>query len=354
MKISRYFSENSEIFLRCNSLRRCDAGSRRILITGGSGFVGTWLAEHFVSEGAFVVSLSAGAEPESRFVKDGVHEKVAHVVGSVADFAELDELIGEHDIDTVLHLAAVSVEGAAFASPLTAFDVNIRGTYNILEVCRVHADRVRAVVIASSDKAYGDSPSLPYTEDLPLQGRHPYDVSKSCADMLARTYAHCYDLPVVVGRFGNIFGAGDVNWSRLIPGTIRRLLEGGHPVIRVPKEGEFKRDFIYIKDVVRAYTALLNGLEDPRIRGHAFNFAMSGSWTVREVVETIQPLLHREHVKPVVVPQQHGEILHQYVSIEKARRVLGWSPEHTLADGLRELIPWYRGILDREALSVSA
>jgi CDP-glucose 4,6-dehydratase len=333
--------------------REAHMDTRRILITGASGFVGTWLAEHFVAKGDFVVALSAGVEPESRFVKDDVQTKVVHVVGSIGDYSEIDRLLQRYDLNTVIHLAAVSLEGAAFASPLTAFDINIRGTYNVLEACREHAARVKAVVIASSDKAYGDNPSLPYTEDMPLRGRNPYDVSKSCADMLAHAYSHSYGLPVVVGRFGNIFGAGDVNWSRLIPGTIRRLLSGERPIVRVPREGEFKRDFIYIKDVVASYEAMLAGLADPKNHGHAFNFAMSGSWTVTAVVKTIQRTLHREDVDPVIVPQQHGEILHQHVSIEKAQRVLGWSPCYSLLDGLREALPWYRRTLGAQPTYMS-
>lgn len=319
--------------------------SHRILITGASGFVGSWLAESLVDQGAHVVNLLSHWEPRGRFVHSGLVHRVENVIGSVEDYSALERLLAQHGIDTVFHLAAISLEGLAFQSPRTAFEVNIRGTYNLLEACRKNADTVKRVIVASSDKAYGDSPVLPYTEDLPLQGRHPYDVSKSCADLISLAYHQSYGLPVAIGRFGNIYGGGDLNWSRLIPNTLRRLMNGQPPLVRVPPNGSFRRDFLYVRDTVGAYLSMFHGLAHPEVHGQAFNFAMGGSWTVREIVRTLQALLGREDLEPDLVPQQHGEVLHQHVSADKARRLLGWAPRYSLEEGLRETVAWYRQYL---------
>ncbi|PTL76903.1 NAD(P)-dependent oxidoreductase [Vitiosangium sp. GDMCC 1.1324] len=319
-----------------------DLHAHRVLITGASGFMGSWLAEHLVGRGALVVNLLSRWEPWGRFVQSGLVHRVENVVGGVEDYPTLERIIAEHGVDTVFHLAAISVEGLAFQSPHLALEVNVRGTYNVLEACRKNADTVRRVIIASSDKVYGDSPVLPYTEELPLQGRHPYDVSKSCADLIAHAYAHSYGLPVAIGRFGNIYGGGDLNWSRLIPNTIRRVLAGEPPLVRVPAQGDFMRDFLYVRDAVQAYMAMFHGLDAGVARGEAFNFAMGGSWTVLEVVRTLLRLLHREELQPHITPAAHGEIFHQHVSAQKARQLLGWAPQYKLEEGLEETIAWYR------------
>jgi CDP-glucose 4,6-dehydratase len=323
-----------------------DLHAHRILVTGASGFMGSWLAEHLVQRGASVVNLLSQWDPRGRFVRSGIIHQVENVVGSVEDYCLLERLIAERGVDTVFHLAAISLEGRAFEAPHLALEVNVRGTYNILEACRKNADTVRRVIVASSDKAYGDSPVLPYTEDLPLRGRHPYDVSKSCADLIAHAYAHSYGLPVTIGRFGNIYGGGDLNWSRLIPNTLRRLLAGEPPLVRVPARGDFMRDFLYVRDAVGAYMAMFHGLDDGVARGQAFNFAMGGSWTVLEVVRMLQRLLLREDLEPHVIPAAHGEIFHQQVSAQKARRLLGWAPHYSLEEGLEETAAWYRQYLD--------
>jgi CDP-glucose 4,6-dehydratase len=323
-----------------------DLHAHRILVTGASGFMGSWLAEHLVQRGASVVNLLSQWEPRGRFVRSGIIHQVENVVGSVEDYSLLERLIAERGVDTVFHLAAISLEGRAFEAPHLALEVNVRGTYNILEACRKNEDTVRRVIVASSDKAYGDSPVLPYTEDLPLRGRHPYDVSKSCADLIAHAYAHSYGLPVTIGRFGNIYGGGDLNWSRLIPNTLRRLLAGEPPLVRVPARGDFMRDFLYVRDAVGAYMAMFHGLDAGVARGQAFNFAMGGSWTVLQVVRMLQRLLLREDLEPHVIPAAHGEIFHQQVSAQKARRLLGWAPRYSLEEGLEETVAWYRQYLD--------
>ena len=319
---------------------------QRILVTGASGFVGTALTKHLLDEGAAVTTLLARWEPESCFVASGLIYQTDTVIGSIEDYDTVQQAIAEYGIDTVIHLAAVSVEGQAFQSPRRAFDINIRGTYNLLEACRNQAHLVKRIIIASSDKAYGDSPTLPYGEEMALLGRHPYDVSKVCGDLIAQSYYHSYGLPVVIARFGNIFGGGDLNWSRLVPGTIRRLIRGEQPVIRMHPLGSFKRDFLYIKDVVSAYMALLTALRRPEMHGQAFNFAMGGCWTVEEVVQEIQRLLCKTDVVPIIVPATHGEIRHQQMSIEKARCLLNWTPTYTLTTSLAETAEWYVKFLD--------
>lgn len=313
----------------------------RVLVTGASGFMGSWLTQYLLEQGATVTTLLADWNPDSYFVRSGIVHRTKNVVGSIEDFDLLEKVIGEHKIDTVFHLAAISVEGLAFENPRLAFEINIRGTYNVLEACRVHSDLVQRVVVASSDKAYGDSPILPYTEDLPTIGKNPYDVSKSCADMIARSYHHSYGLPVAVGRFGNIYGGGDLNWSRLMPNTVRRLLNNDPPLVKMPIQGSFKRDFLYVRDGVNAYISMFEGLARREVQGEAFNFAMGGSWTVMEIVQKIQKLMGREDIQPHIVKQSHGEIFHQHVSTEKAKQLLNWTPRYSFDQGLTETVDWY-------------
>ncbi len=331
-------SKNTEYkgALMNNSLR-----DLRVLVTGASGFMGSWLTEYLLNQGATVTTLLADWNPDSYFVRSGIVHRIRNVIGSIEDYDLLEKVIGDHGINAVFHLAAISVEGLAFEKPRLSFEINIRGTYNVLEACRVHSDMVRRVVVASSDKAYGDSPILPYTEDLPMLGRHPYEVSKSCADLIARSYYHSYGLPVAVGRFGNIYGGGDLNWSRLLPNTIRRLLNNDRPRVRMPAQGSFMRDFLYVKDAVNAYIAMFEGLARPEVHGEAFNFAMGGTWTVLEVVEKIQRIMHCEDIEPLIENQSHGEIWHQQVSAEKAKKVLGWTPRYSFDEGLAETVEWY-------------
>lgn len=315
---------------------------RRALVTGASGFVGAHLVARLLGEGTEVVTLLADWKPESLLFRTGMIDQVRVHVGGVEDFDLVDKVIRGERVDTVFHLAATAVEGVAFERPLGAFEVNIRGTYNLLEACRANANQVARVVVASSDKAYGDVPRLPYTEDMPMAGRHPYDVSKSCADLISRSYHSSFGMPVTIGRFGNIFGAGDVNYSRLVPGTIRRLLDGEAPVVRVATQGEFSRDFLYVADAVDAYLAMSDGLDSGVAEGEGFNFAMGHSLSPERVVRDIQRLMGREEIEPRLEPQGHGEIVNQQIANDKAERLLGWVPRHTLAEGLAETIAWYQ------------
>jgi CDP-glucose 4,6-dehydratase len=324
-----------------NNYELKDLKNRRILVTGASGFHGSWLTQHLLDQGASVTTILADWNPESYFVTSGAINHVKCAVGQIENYELVERVIVENKIEAVFHLAAIALEGAAYQSPLQAFEVNIRGTYNVLEACR-RSGQVSRVVVASSDKVYGDSPALPYTERMPLLGINPYDVSKVCEDLLAQSFYHSYGLPVIIGRFGNIYGGGDLAWSRLIPGTIRRLLNEEAPVVRVPKEGgSFKRDFLYVKDLVGAYLAMFWGLDHPQTHGQAFNFALGGSWTVLEIVQKLQALLGREHIEPQIVLKEHTEILSQHMSFNKAQQMLHWLPRYSLEQGLQETVAWY-------------
>ena len=316
---------------------------RRVLVTGATGIVGSWLVKRLLAGGAYVVTLVRDWDPQTELIRSGDVHRTHVISGALEDYATLERAISEHEVQTVFHLGAQAIVTTALRSPLPTFEANIRGTYNLLEACRVQRELVQQVVVASSDKAYGSSDKLPYTEDMPANGRHPYDVSKSCADLLAMTYAHTYRLPVTVARCGNIYGGGDLNWSRIVPGTIRSLLTGNRPVIR--SNGRFVRDYIYVFDVVEAYLALAARAADTGVRGEAFNFSPESRVSVLEITGLIQRLMGRDDLEPVILDQAAGEITDQYLDSSKARTVLQWAPRHSLENGLRDTIGWYQALL---------
>jgi CDP-glucose 4,6-dehydratase len=316
---------------------------RRVLVTGATGVVGSWLVKDLLAAGANVVALIRDASPQSEFYRSRDGERVAVAQGSLEDFWALELAVNEHEIQTVFHLGAQTIVGTAHRSPLSTFEANVRGTYNLLEACRQHRSMVAEVVIASSDKAYGEQPSLPYTEGMPLNGRYPYEVSKSCADMIAQSYHHTYGLPVAITRCGNVYGGGDLNWSRIVPATIRSCLRGERPVIR--SDGQFVRDYIYVKDVSRAYMRLAERLGDERVRGEAFNFSTESPLSVLELVRAIQAVMGCEHLEPDVQNSASGEIRSQYLSASRAREVLDWRPLYTQEQALGETVEWYRNFL---------
>jgi CDP-glucose 4,6-dehydratase len=255
---------------------------RPVLITGATGLVGSWLTRRLVEAGADVVALVRDWVPQSELIRSRIIERVKVVRGDVCDLGALERALGEYEIDTVIHLAAQTIVGIANRNPISTFESNVQGTWNLLEACR-RSSLVASILIASSDKAYGDQKNLPYAEDTPLQGRHPYDVSKSCADLIAQTYAETYGLPVAVTRCGNFYGGGDLNWNRIVPGTIRSALRGQRPVIR--SDGRYVRDYFYVEDGAAAYMLLAEQLHSrPELRGQAFNFStwssgFCGPWT---------------------------------------------------------------------------
>ncbi len=315
---------------------------KRIFVTGASGLVGSWLIKDLLAAGAQVVALVRDADPQSEFYRSGDYLHTSIVNGKLEDYGTLERAINEHQVDTVFHLAAQPIVGAAYRSPLTTFESNIRGTYNLLESCRQLRGLVKRVVIASSDKAYGDQPNLPYTEDMSLQGRQPYEVSKSCADLIAQSYMHTYKLPVTIARCGNIYGGGDLNWSRIVPDAIRSCLRSIPLVIR--SDGKFVRDYLYVKDVCRAYMRLAECMDDPAVDG-SFNFSPGKAITVLELVEIIQRLMNCQDIAPIIQNSAQGEIHSQYLDSSRAYHLLNWQSAFTLEQGLAETIDWYRDYL---------
>jgi CDP-glucose 4,6-dehydratase len=315
---------------------------RPVLVTGASGLVGGWLTRRLVEAGADVVCLVRDWVPRQELMRSNLIEKVTVVRGDLRDRDLLERALGEYEIDTVMHLAAQAIVGVANRNPISTFESNIQGTWNVLEACR-RSPGVRSIVVASSDKAYGDQEILPYNEDTPLRGQHPYDVSKSCADLIAHSYAKTYDLPVAVTRCGNFFGGGDLNWNRIVPGTIRAVLRGERPIIR--SDGQFVRDYFYVEDGAAAYMLLAEQLSSrPELRGQAFNFSYESQVTVLCLVKEILRAM-QSPLEPRVLNEASHEIRRQYLSAERARTVLGWQPIFTLAEGLARTIPWYRELL---------
>jgi CDP-glucose 4,6-dehydratase len=324
---------------------------RPVLVTGATGLVGSWLVRRLLSSGASIVCLVRDWVPQSDLVRSGLLERVVSVRGDVRDQAALERTLGEYEIDTVIHLAAQTIVGIANRNPLSTFESNVQGTWVLLEACR-RAPSVKQIVVASSDKAYGDHEKLPYAEDAPLQGRHPYDVSKSCADLIAQSYAHTYRLPIAITRCGNFYGGGDLNWNRIVPGTIRSLYRGEAPIIR--SNGQFIRDYFYVEDGAAAYMLLAEKLaESTELYGQAFNFSNEIQITVCDLVRRLTNILGASHV-PVVLNQASNEIPHQYLDASKARKMLDWSPLFTLEQGLQLTVAWYREFLETsDALSTA-
>ncbi len=315
---------------------------RPTLVTGATGLVGGCLVRRLVQAGADVVCLVRDWVPQSELVQAGLIERVKVVRGDVRDQSLLERALGEYEIDTTIHLAAQTIVGIANRNPISTFETNVAGTWSLLEACR-RTPTVRQIVVASSDKAYGEHAKLPYTEEAPLIGSHPYDVSKSCADLIAQTYATTYDSPVAVTRCGNFYGGGDLNWNRIVPGTIRSVLRGQRPVIR--SDGEFVRDYFYAEDGAAANMILAEKLAaDATLRGQAFNFSNETQVTVLELVTRILTLM-KSDLEPEIRNEAVNEIRHQYLSADKARRLLGWHPLFSLDQGLEQTISWYREFL---------
>ncbi len=312
---------------------------KKVLVTGATGLVGFWLVKRLVKEGAHVVVLVRDHDPQSALYRSELIQQVSVVSGALENYETLERALTEYEIDTLFHLGAQTIVGTAKKSPLITFEANIRGTYHLLEACRRQRCTMKRIVIASSDKAYGTSNLLPYTENMPLEGRFPYDVSKSCCDLLAQSYFHTYRLPITIARCGNIFGGGDLNWSRIIPGTIRSLLHNTPPVIR--SDGTFIRDYIYIQDVVSAYLLLAEKTPMDGVIGEGFNFAPSRPYTVLSIVHIIQKLMQASHLVPTILNHAQGEIKDQYLTSKKAEERLGWTPRYSLEEGLQETIEWY-------------
>ena len=314
---------------------------KNVFVTGCTGLLGSWLTKALVQKGANVTGLIRDLVPKSNLNWSGFNDKINIVRGEVEDYFLLERTINEYEVDTVFHLAAQTIVTIANRNPLSTFEANIKGTWNILEACRRNP-LVKRIIVASSDKAYGDQEKLPYNESTPLEGRHSYDVSKSCADLLCRTYFETYKLPVCVTRCGNFYGGGDLNFNRIVPGAIRSILNGEKPIIR--SDGTFIRDYFYIEDAVEAYLLLAEKMEDKKIHGEAFNFSNEIQVTVLELVEKIIESMGSS-LKPKILNEATNEIKHQYLSAEKAKKILDWKPRYTLEEALQRTIEWYREFL---------
>jgi CDP-glucose 4,6-dehydratase len=308
--------------------------------------LGAWLTLALTEHGADVVGLVRDWVPQSQLVLSGTYERIKIVRGDVTDYAMLERTLAEYEIETVFHLAAQTIVTIANRSPLSTFETNIKGTWLLLEAAR-RGETVRRMVIASSDKAYGTHEQLPYTEDAPLLACHPYDVSKACAEMLARTYAVTYNLPVAITRCANLYGGGDLNWNRIVPGTTRSVIYGERPVIR--SDGTLVRDYLYVQDAVRGYLKLARALDDPAFKGEAFNFGMDNPQSVLEIVQAIIDISDHPDLAPIVLGQAPNEIQAQYLSSAKAARRLDWAPAHTLSEALRQTMAWYKTFLESQA-----
>ncbi|MEC1738467.1 GDP-mannose 4,6-dehydratase [Bacillus mojavensis] len=311
--------------------------NKNVFVTGCTGLLGSYLVKELIEQGANVTGLVRDHVPQSNLYQ-GEHVKKMNIVqGALEDLPVIERALGEYEIDTVFHLAAQAIVGVANRNPVSTFEANILGTWNVLEACRKHS-LIKRVIVASSDKAYGDQENLPYDEDMPLQGKHPYDVSKSCADLISHTYFHTYGLPVCITRCGNLYGGGDLNFNRIIPQTIQLVLNGEAPEIR--SDGTFVRDYFYIEDAVQAYLLLAEKMEEHNLAGEAFNFSNEIQLTVLELVEKILKKMN-SNLKPKVLNQGSNEIKHQYLSAEKARKLLNWTPAYTIDEGLEKTIGWY-------------
>jgi CDP-glucose 4,6-dehydratase len=310
----------------------------KALVTGGRGFGGSWLVRALLADGAEVVSFDRRESSRSSLVLHAIDSEIADVQGDLRDPEALRQALREHRIDSVFHLAAQAIVGSANASPVPTFETNVEGTWNLMEACREAG--VERVVVASSDKAYGPHEELPYTEEAALQPVFPYDVSKAAADMIARSYWHTYELPVAVTRFANIYGGGDLNFSRLIPEAVTSVLDGRRPVIR--SDGTPERDFLYVEDVARAYLAIAGALAAGGAGGQAFNAGWGEPHSVREVLDLVCEVAGSE-IEPDIqgTGNPDGEIDRQYLDSTKIREATGWEPQVALREGLERTLSWY-------------
>ncbi len=318
---------------------------RKVLVTGATGLIGGWLVESLLEKKADVVVLVRDWVPNSRLVKNNFLDKVNVVRGDLSSSVFLERVLCEYEVQTVFHLAAQTIVPIANKAPLSTFESNIAGTWNLLEACRNYG-HVAQIVVASSDKAYGDVESLPYLETTPLNAVYPYDVSKACADMICKSYAKTFKTPVAVTRCGNFFGGGDLNWNRLIPGTIRSIIRGEAPIIR--SNGQLIREYIYVKDAVHAYMTLAEAMHNkPELIGEAFNFANAKPHTSLEIVNLILKIMGSK-LKPVIQGKNDGEIAAQYLDSTKANTLLGWQSQYGLEDGLKVTVDWYKKLFMEE------
>lgn len=312
--------------------------NRIVLVTGGAGFIGSWLSFYLMSVGARVIVLDI--KNTMHYLGGNAQQMIGNVLfyqGTICDFNTVNNLIQKYKVQTIFHLAAQAIVGEAQKNPVEALESNVQGTWTVLEVVR-KAEWPIELVTASSDKAYGTHAQLPYYEDAPLQGVNPYDASKSCADLISTMYAHTYKLPLAITRCGNVYGGGDDNWSRLIPDTIRHLYCNKNPELR--SDGRSHRDYIYIEDIVAAYCLTAESIGPKHLQGEAFNFGNNEPQQAIDVVNLIIKLM-KSDLPPRILNTATHEIKDQYLNADKAKEILGWSADIDLADGLERTIKWY-------------
>lgn len=318
---------------------------KRVFVTGANGFLGSHLCEELVGLGAEVVGLVRDDVPNAYFVQQQLDKKIIQVHGDLASEFLLERVFNEYEIDTCFHLAAQPLVGVANRSPRSTFESNMRGTWNLFEAARTWK-KLRGICVASSDKAYGDSDQLPYVENQPLFGKNPYDLSKTVTDMLAQSYYHTYQLPVAISRCGNFYGPGDLNWSRIVPGTYRSYLRNEAPIIR--SDGTLVRDYFFVKDVVSSYLTLGEHLTEEKVVGQAFNFGTEDKISVLDLVKKMQKIAGRDDLAPVVQGINNNEIPAQYLNVNKAKETFGWSAKVSLDEGLKQTYDWYKAFLANE------
>ncbi|HLG24997.1 MAG TPA: GDP-mannose 4,6-dehydratase [Candidatus Nanoarchaeia archaeon] len=315
---------------------------KNALVTGATGILGSWLVKTLVEKKSNVVIIKRDHFPNSELELSGALKKVSIVHGSLEDYWTIERALNEYEIDTCFHLGAQALVQTANRSPLSTFEANLKGTWNVLEACR-HLKLVKRIVVASSDKAYGEHEKLPYDEDSKLNGLNPYDASKSCCDIIAQSYAHSFKMPIGIARCGNIYGGGDLNFSRIIPGTIKSLLEKQAPVIR--SDGTLVRDYFYVEDAVDAFLMLAKSQDDEEMHGHVFNFSPESPISVIDLVRKISKIAN-SNLKPKILSEAFNEIQKQYLDCSKARKLLNWQANTKLDDGLKKTFEWYQKFFD--------
>jgi CDP-glucose 4,6-dehydratase len=324
---------------------------KKVLVTGATGLMGGWLVKALMRDGAEIVAMVRDHTPKSMLVREGLLAQIANVSGDVESLPTLQRVIAEYNPHTVFHLAAQPLVQVAKRNPVGTLRANVMGTWNVLEACRLTEGA--NVVVASSDKAYGATENLPYRETHPLQGRYPYDVSKSCTDLIAQMYAVTYGVKTAIARCGNLFGGGDLNFDRTVPGLIKATLADEPFVIR--SDGEFVRDFLYVKDAAQSYLTLGERLaEDESISGEAFNFSLGERLTVLEIVNMVLRIMDRSDLKPIIQNVVTTEVREQYLDASKAREKLGWRPNYGMKEAIRETVDWYREHFAEESRQFSS
>lgn len=314
--------------------------NKNVLVTGATGMVGSWLVKRLLREGARVTVLVLDLDPQSELIRSGNISACQVVSGDLRNRGDVSRSVFASECEFIFHLGAQTIVSHAIFDPVYTFETNMMGTWNLFDVVRASRKSIKGILVASSDKAYGTAASLPYDESTPLHGEGPYDVSKSGTDLIARSYFLTYGIPTVIARCGNIYGGGDLNWSRIVPGTIRDLLKGNTPVIR--SNGKFLRDYVYVEDAVDAYLTMAIKIDDKEVNGGAFNFSREEPISVLDIYKAICESTLGRYVEPTILDNTQHEIIDQHLSSTKARTVLGWQSSYDLNTGLAETIKWYR------------